>query len=255
MALYEFSRVSRVFTGPREEITLFSELSFTVEAGEALSVVGASGSGKSTLLQLMAALDSPSAGTIFFDGIDLERMNERERAYFRNQELGFVYQFHHLLPEFSAEENVSMPAIIAGESLNRVLPRAREMLERVGLGERMKARIATLSGGERQRVAIARALIERPRVVLADEPTGNLDANTGSQIEDLLLGLNRDFGTTLVVVTHNRQFAERMERCLELRGGQLCPVPESAIEARCGVQARAELKDENHTPRRAVRLS
>lgn len=222
--LYQFSGVSRIFEGPREEIRLFTDLSFTVEEGETLAIVGASGSGKSTLLQLMAALDSPSSGTIFFAGVDLASMDELKRAYFRNKELGFVYQFHHLLPEFNALENVAMPALIGGEALPKILPRAKELLKKVGLGERSKARIATLSGGERQRVAIARALLQGPRVVLADEPTGNLDAATGRQIEDLMLSLNRELGTTLVVVTHNQSLARRMQRCLELKNGQLEPV-------------------------------
>ncbi|MBO4335222.1 MAG: ABC transporter ATP-binding protein [Desulfovibrio sp.] len=223
-AIYEFSRVSRLFAGPSEQLEILRDLSFSVASGEALAIVGASGSGKSTLLHLMGALDSPTSGTILFDGKDLAGMSPKERAHFRNRELGFVFQFHHLLPEFSAEENVAMPRLIAGESLAAILPQARELLERVGLTGRMQAKIATLSGGERQRVAIARALLARPRVVLADEPTGNLDAATGTQIEDLLLELNRELGTTLVIVTHNLQLAARMDRCLELAQGALRPL-------------------------------
>ncbi|MCR5814408.1 MAG: ABC transporter ATP-binding protein [Desulfovibrio sp.] len=223
-AIYEFSKVSRSFVGPGEQLQILRELSFSVESGEALTIVGASGSGKSTLLHLMGALDSPTSGTIFFDGKDLAAMSPSERANFRNRELGFVFQFHHLLPEFSAEENVAMPRLIAGSPLATILPTARELLERVGLAARMQSKISTLSGGERQRVAIARALLAKPRVVLADEPTGNLDSSTGTQIEDLLLELNREMGTTLVIVTHNLQLAARMDRCLELSAGALTPL-------------------------------
>ena len=223
-ALFSFHNVARSFQGPSEELCLFSDLSFSVEEGETLAIVGASGSGKSTLLHLMGALDSPSAGEILYQGRNLESMTETERAHFRNKELGFVFQFHHLLPEFSAEENVALPAMIGGKDLSSVLPKARHLLALVGLSERAKAKITTLSGGERQRVAIARSLLQEPRVVLADEPTGNLDANTGTQIEDLLLHLNRELGTTLVVVTHNGLLAKRLDRCLELQGGQLRPL-------------------------------
>ena len=220
-ALYEFCNVSRSFQTPNENLEILRDLSFRVENGEALAIVGASGSGKSTLLHLMGALDSPTSGDIFFDGANLAQMSPSERAHFRNSELGFVFQFHHLLPEFSAEENVAMPRLIAGKPLGEVLPKASDLLERVGLSGRMQVKISTLSGGERQRVAIARALLVEPRVVLADEPTGNLDASTGTQIEDLLLELNREMGTTLVIVTHNLQLAARMDRCLELGGGLL----------------------------------
>ncbi|MBQ7606528.1 MAG: ABC transporter ATP-binding protein [Desulfovibrionaceae bacterium] len=223
-ALYTFTNVGRTFEGPAEDVCLFHDLTFSVERGECLAIVGASGSGKSTLLHLMGALDSPSHGTICYDGKDLASMTQQEKAHFRNKELGFVFQFHHLLPEFSAEENVAMPALIGGISLSAVLPKAREMLERVGLSHRMQSRITTLSGGERQRVAIARAILSEPRVLLADEPTGNLDALTGTQIEDLLLELNAELDTTLVIVTHNIQLAARMGRCLALKGGTLEPV-------------------------------
>ena len=148
-------------------------------------------------------------------------MDETEKAYFRNKTLGFIYQFHHLLPEFNAEENVAMPALIAGENLSEILPRAREMLTKVGLAERLTAKVSTLSGGERQRVAIARAILQTPKVLLADEPTGNLDEHTGKQIEELLLSLNQELGTTLIVVTHNLELASHLDLCLELRAGKL----------------------------------
>lgn len=220
-AIYDFSDVSKSFPGVEEELVIFRHLDLAVQEGEALAVLGASGSGKSTLLHLMGALDRPTSGTIRFDGEDMAAMGLDEQAAFRNKSLGFVFQFHHLLPEFSALENVAMPALIGGERFSAVAPRARAMLERVGLAERMESKPATLSGGERQRVAIARALLLRPRVLLADEPTGNLDEHTGAQVGDLLLELNRELGMTLVIVTHNQELAARMDRGLELRAGAL----------------------------------
>ena len=220
-AIYDFCDVSKSFSGADEELVIFRHLDLAVQEGEALAVLGASGSGKSTLLHLMGALDRPTSGTIRFDGRDMADMGPDEQAAFRNQSLGFVFQFHHLLPEFSALENVAMPALIGGENFGAVAPRARAMLERVGLAERMESKPATLSGGERQRVAIARALLQRPRVLLADEPTGNLDEHTGAQVGDLLLELNRELGMTMVIVTHNQELAARMDRGLELRAGAL----------------------------------
>ena len=222
--LYEFLHVKRDFLGSSDVISIFNDLTFTVEEGESLAIVGASGSGKSTLLHLMGALDTPTSGKILFEGQDLGQQDETQRAYFRNKTLGFIYQFHHLLPEFNAEENVALPALISGISLSSALPEARKMLQIVGLGARLQAKVSTLSGGERQRVAIARAVLQHPRVILADEPTGNLDELTGMQIENLLLQLNRELGTTLVVVTHNLDLAKHLDRCLELRSGQLYPV-------------------------------
>ncbi len=220
-AIYVFSDVSKSFPGAEENLEIFRHLDLAVEEGEALAIVGASGSGKSTLLHLMGALDRPTAGTVRFDGRDMAAMNPDEQAAFRNKSLGFVFQFHHLLPEFSALENVAMPALISGRRFAEIEPAARAMLERVGLARRMDSKPATLSGGERQRVAIARALLMRPRVLLADEPTGNLDENTGAQVGDLLLELNRELGMTLVIVTHNQELAARMDRGLELRAGAL----------------------------------
>lgn len=219
--LYTFNKVSKTFAGPAEELSIFTDLDLVVKEGEALGIVGASGSGKSTLLHLMGALDTPSEGVVEFDGRDLALMNETEKAAFRNETLGFVFQFHHLLPEFSAVENVAMPALIGGKRLKDVLPGAREMLAHVGLSERADAKIATLSGGERQRVAIARAVLGKPRVLLADEPTGNLDENTGARIGALLRELNREMGMTMVIVTHNLELAAMMDRGLELRAGAL----------------------------------
>ena len=220
-ALYTFSDVSKKFATASEDIEIIKNISMVVEEGEMLAIVGQSGSGKSTLLHLMGALDTPSSGEICFEGRDMALMSADQKAAFRNKTLGFVFQFHHLLPEFSALENVAMPAIIGGASQRSVMPRAREMLDRVGLSARMDSKIATLSGGERQRVAIARAVFMRPRVLLADEPTGNLDEVTGAQVGALMNELNRELGMTLVVVTHNRELAAGMGRTLELKAGTL----------------------------------
>ena len=220
-ALYKFSNVSKIFSAPGENLEILKNINLVVEEGEALAIVGTSGSGKSTLLHLMGALDTPSTGAVFFDGQDMAHMTPDQKAAFRNRTLGFVFQFHHLLPEFSAVENVAMPAIIGGERQAVIMSKAREMLERVGLSARMESKISTLSGGERQRVAIARAVLMRPRVLLADEPTGNLDEGTGAQVGTLMNELNRELGMTLVVVTHNRELAAGMGRTLELKAGTL----------------------------------
>ncbi len=219
--IYKFIGGGKTFAGPAEELRILTGLDLAVKEGEALGIVGASGSGKSTLLHLMGALDTPTEGAVEFDGRDMALMSEDEKAAFRNETLGFVFQFHHLLPEFSAVENVAMPALIGGKRLGDVLPDAREILARVGLSERADAKIATLSGGERQRVAIARAVLGKPRVLLADEPTGNLDEHTGARIGALLRELNREMGMTMVIVTHNLELAAMMDRGLELRAGAL----------------------------------
>lgn len=219
--IYRFENVCKKFSGPGENLEIFKNINLIVEEGEALAIVGTSGSGKSTLLHLMGALDTPSTGSVHFDGRDMALTSPDAKAAFRNKTLGFVFQFHHLLPEFSAAENVAMPAIIGGSKRAEALPKAYALLERVGLGQRLESKINTLSGGERQRVAIARAVFMRPRVLLADEPTGNLDENTGAQVGALLAELNRELGMTLVVVTHNRELAAGMDRTLELRAGIL----------------------------------
>lgn len=219
--IYRFSNVGKSFSSPEEEIMILRGIDLVIAEGEALAIVGASGSGKSTLLHLMGALDTPSSGSIIFDGKDMALMRPDEKATFRNRSLGFVFQFHHLLPEFSALENVAMPAIIGGKDRQGITREALSMLERVGLGQRAHSKTSTLSGGERQRVAIARAVIMHPRVLLADEPTGNLDETNGTQVGDLLAELNRELGMTLVVVTHNQELAARMGRSLELRAGAL----------------------------------
>lgn len=220
-SIYRLENVAKVFATGSEKLTIFENLDLTVKAGESLAIIGASGSGKSTLLHLMGLLDSPSAGAIYFEGENLAKLTPDMQAHFRNRKLGFVFQFHHLLPEFTALENVIMPALIAGIGRSEALPRACELLEKTGMGERMRSRPGTLSGGERQRAAIARALMLKPQVILADEPTGNLDEQTGDRVGDLMLALNREYGTTLIVVTHNHDLSRKMDRALELRGGSL----------------------------------
>ncbi|MHC1790456.1 ABC transporter ATP-binding protein [Solidesulfovibrio sp.] len=220
-ALYELHQVRKVYQGPAEEVTVLTGLDFTIAPGDSLAILGASGSGKSTLLHLLGALDQPTSGTILFAGRDLGKLTPKEAAAIRNHEVGFIFQFHHLLPEFTTLENVAMPALIAGTQRKQAFAQARESLSLVGLDERAEHRVTTLSGGERQRAAIARAVLLRPSVLLADEPTGNLDEATGGRVGEMLARLNAELGMTLVVVTHNHNLAALMGRRLELQGGEL----------------------------------
>ncbi len=202
-------------------IEVLKGIDLSLAAGEMMAVVGSSGAGKSTLLHVLGTLDQPTAGSIKFDGQEVTRLSPARLADFRNHTIGFVFQFHHLLPEFTALENCAMPALIAGVSRGEAEARAYKLLDRVGLSERVTHRPGELSGGEQQRVALARALIMEPRVLLADEPTGNLDTHTGEEIHGLVVELNRERGMTMLVVTHNADLAARMPRRVRMIDGVL----------------------------------
>ena len=202
-------------------IEILKGLELRIGAGEMVAIVGASGVGKSTLLHVLGTLDQPTSGKIEYDGQDVTRLPPARLADFRNHTIGFVFQFHHLLPEFTAVENCAMPALIAGVNRHDALSKAAKLLERVGLGHRMTHRPGELSGGEQQRVALARALIMDPRVLLADEPTGNLDTHTGEAIHGLIVELNRERGMTLIVVTHNADLAARLPRRVRMVDGMI----------------------------------
>jgi lipoprotein-releasing system ATP-binding protein len=220
-ALLEAVGVSRSFRTGDGEIEVLKRVDLAIHTRERLAIVGASGVGKSTLLHILGSLDRPTSGRVLFQGEDLGNRDRRELARFRNESLGFIFQFHHLLPEFDALENVMMPGLVGGRSQAEMRPRAEHLLEEVGLEHRVRHPVGKLSGGERQRVAVARALVLEPAVLLVDEPTGNLDPKTGDQVMELLLEMNRTHGTALVVVTHSPDLAARLGRRTVLIDGYL----------------------------------
>lgn len=219
--IIECRKLTQYFDDAGERVEVFHDLDLQIKKGERLAIVGASGSGKSTLLYMLGGLDKIKSGKVIIDGQDISQLKAKKLGRLRNQVLGFVYQFHHLLAEFSALENVAMPLLIRGESVQSARLKATELLTKVGLEHRLSHKPGELSGGERQRAAIARALVTEPECLLADEPTGNLDNHTARQVYDLLIQLNEQLGVSLVVVTHDEQLASRMERVLKLSDGCL----------------------------------
>ncbi|EKE01336.1 MAG: LolD [uncultured bacterium] len=219
------TNLAKKFTEGKLYVEVLRGINLEVKAGEMIAIVGPSGSGKSTLLHLLGGLDSPTAGKVEVNGINVHELSEKAKGELRNKYLGFIYQFHHLLPEFSALENVAIPLLIGGAATDEAKHKAREILAKVGLAKRERHRIGELSGGERQRVAIARALVTNPKCVLADEPTGNLDQKTALQIYEMIIELNREFKTAFVIVTHDLTIAHKMQRMLVLEDGRFVNRP------------------------------
>ncbi|MDH4231902.1 MAG: ABC transporter ATP-binding protein [Nitrospirota bacterium] len=217
--LIEADRIHKSFETPAGELTILRDISLSIAEGEMLGIVGASGAGKSTLLHILGALDKPSSGKILFQGKDIFSMDDRMLADFRNSSIGFVFQFHHLLPEFSSLENVMLPGLISNRPFEETEKQAKALLDDLGLSKRLRHRPGELSGGEQQRVAVARALLLNPKIVLADEPTGNLDTATGNALFDLFIELNRTRKITFVIVTHNKTLSDGCHRVLEMADG------------------------------------
>lgn len=207
--------------GGGSRLDVLQNINITIRAGEKVAIVGASGSGKSTLLHLLGGLDTPTSGEVYIDEKNIGRMTENQRCRLRNNYLGFIYQFHHLLAEFTAQENVAMPALIRGTTPSQALSKANMLLDKVGMTRRLHHKPSELSGGERQRAAIARAVINEPRCICADEPTGNLDRATANQVVQVLMRLNNEFGTSLIVVTHDMELAKKMDTIYTIENGQL----------------------------------
>jgi lipoprotein-releasing system ATP-binding protein len=217
----EAAGLVKTYREGNNELTVLSDVTLHLERGERVAVVGSSGCGKSTLLNLLGGLDNPTRGTVAVCGQALEALSEKHRCQLRNERIGFIYQFHHLLPEFSALENAAMPLLIRGEAPAEARDRATALLEQVGLGQRLRHKPGMLSGGERQRVAIARALVTSPALILADEPTGNLDERTAASVQALMQDLNERLGIAFLIVTHDNEFASRCQRVLMLHEGRL----------------------------------
>lgn len=220
-AIIDCRGVAKTYSEGAGELTVFEGIDLQLQAGETLAIIGSSGAGKTTLLNMLGGLDKPSRGEVWVAGENIHAMREKPRSRFRNKTLGFVYQFHHLLPEFTALENVALPCLLGGLSVSKSQERARALLVQVGLEKRLKHKPGELSGGERQRVAIARALVNQPRCVLMDEPTGNLDEQTADQVQALIQTLTEEFQTAFVVVTHDHRLARRMQRVSRLDHGRL----------------------------------
>ena len=219
--MININNLNKTFIKDGNKIEVLKELNLTIPRGHSLAILGVSGAGKSTLIHILGTLDHPTSGTVLFDDVNVFEWDKKKISEFRNKTIGFVFQFHNLLPEFNSLENTMMPALIHGVSYRKAKDRAEAILNEVGLGDRMTHKPGELSGGEQQRVAVARALIMEPEIILADEPTGNLDSETGKKIEDILLDLNRTKKITLVVVTHNKSLADRMSQSIGLRDGKI----------------------------------